>query len=87
VSTGRSIHAASSINPVAGGGNRRLAETARSERDPIALAEGRPEDSRAKASAEIDAVAVTAEGKSGAMSLGDWDDLSVTEITDKVAGV
>ena len=33
-----------------------------SERVPIALAEGRPEDPRAKASAEIDVAAVTVEG-------------------------
>ena len=33
-----------------------------SERVPIALAEGRPEDTRAKASAEVDVAAVTVEG-------------------------
>ena len=38
---------------VAERGNRRWAKTARSERVPVALAEGRPEDPRAKASAEI----------------------------------
>jgi hypothetical protein len=33
-----------------------------SERVPIALAEGRPEDPRATASAEIDIAAITVEG-------------------------
>ena len=40
-------------NTVTEGGNRRWARDCASERAPIALAEGGPEDPRAKASAEI----------------------------------
>jgi hypothetical protein len=49
VSTGRSIHAVSSITP------------SPTEGIEDGLAEGRPEDPRAKASAEIDVAAVTVE--------------------------
>src|SRR5271166_4127075 len=49
-------------NTVAEGGNRKMGRDCASELVPIALAEGRPEDPRAKASAEIDVAAVTVEG-------------------------
>ena len=61
MSTGRSIHAVPSITPSPREGIKdgpRL----RAERVPIALAEGRPEDPRAKASAEVDVAGVTVEG-------------------------
>ena len=47
---------------VAERGNRRWAENCASELVPIALAEGRPEDPCAKASAEIDIAVITVEG-------------------------
>jgi hypothetical protein len=74
-------------NTVAEGGNRRLAETARQNAIQSRWPRADQRTHGQRHQRRLTPSPLPSRGKSGAMSLGDWDDLSVTEITDKIASV